>query len=274
MSLTVPRIPASACETALRAAQDRLASVHKPGRAARAPSLYHLVAPQAVYVLDARHLTKPAPLRSVRHVGWRFLVTAENRAVAAIDVDAGQAEQAAKYSHISAGPYVDATMRAIRLAQRLSEIKAESFEVRLLKMPSIYVYALWLHSPKQDILIPFAHPSVKVGGPGKAAKAPLRARDPRACFRLLIPLAKARKPFDDSPRANPALADSGPLTKRRKSTARKKAAASTSAADQGKSRPQAKPAAGKPRSAKKNAAATKPASEPKPTGKSRPRRQS
>ncbi|MEU5388688.1 hypothetical protein, partial [Kitasatospora cineracea] len=71
------------------------------------------------------------------------------------------------FSHLSAGPFLDSTVRALRQAWQLTHGTPVRYEPRLLPLPEHYASALWLHGgqPGEDLLIPLApsphrHPAV------------------------------------------------------------------------------------------------------------------
>ncbi|GAA2753067.1 MULTISPECIES: hypothetical protein [Kitasatospora] len=126
--------------------------------------------PLAVYVLDG-----PADrLTAARRTGWRFLVrhttakSADAPLADALGPDGpGEVMAAAEvvesveghvFSHFTAGPYLDSTVRALRQAWQLSQAAYARLQPRLLSLPGHYATALWLHgaAPGEDLLIPLA----------------------------------------------------------------------------------------------------------------------
>jgi len=123
--------------------------------------------PLAVYVLDGS-----APrLAASRRTGWRFLIKPslikdalahgpsrqeQGEAMAAAEVL--ETAEGHVFSHFTAGPYLDSTVRALRQARQLAHPAPARHQPRLLSLPSHYATALWLHSgnPGEDLLIPLA----------------------------------------------------------------------------------------------------------------------
>src|SRR5439155_13299048 len=58
-----------------------------------------------------------------------------------------------KFSHLNQGPFVEETIKGVKYAESLNEVLNNNFELRLLKIPALYIVALWLHA-EQDILFP------------------------------------------------------------------------------------------------------------------------
>ncbi|WP_441248667.1 hypothetical protein [Kitasatospora sp. McL0602] len=163
MTLQTPQPPPSALRAVL-AALDSEAALRSPAatalRGAGGPLLP--THPLAVHVLSGRG----AELFTAPRTGWRFLVQAgpsrsqpgPTVAVAAAEVvETGDGHA---FSHFTAGPYLDSTVRALRQAWQLAQASRSRHQPRLLSMPGHYATALWLHhpepSPATDLLIPLA----------------------------------------------------------------------------------------------------------------------
>lgn len=103
----------------------------------------------------------PAGASSTRLAGWRFLIRCGERAVAAADTMLTPDGWA--FSRFFEGPYIASTERALRQAETMSQ----SYQPRLLSMPSLYMLTLWLHGDctedaasghpaATDLLVPLA----------------------------------------------------------------------------------------------------------------------
>ncbi|PTM97111.1 hypothetical protein LXH13_06700 [Streptomyces spinosirectus] len=159
MPLHVPPAPAPALRTVLTALGSPTAV-----REARTPSLLHAQGPLTpelplpVHILDR---FTPAGASSTRLAGWRFLIRCGERAVAAADTMLTPDGWA--FSRFFEGPYIASTERALRQAETMSQ----SYQPRLLSMPSLYMLTLWLHGDctedaasghpaATDLLVPLA----------------------------------------------------------------------------------------------------------------------
>src|SRR5205814_7734225 len=56
------------------------------------------------------------------------------------------------------GPFTGATVEALHAAERMPKVAAADYDMRLLKIPAVYLAALWLHADNDDILIPMGNP--------------------------------------------------------------------------------------------------------------------
>ncbi|QKW23112.1 hypothetical protein HUT16_32075 [Kitasatospora sp. NA04385] len=216
MTLHLPQPPAGAMRAALRALAPETelppssAAVlrHSAGRARPLLAL-------PVHALGGPAPSGPASrLAGAECTGWRFLLrdTSPERAAPApcghggcAGADTGGAEHppltvgeftedgldgvvaAAEvvdgpdgpvFSHLSAGPFLDSTVRALRQAWQLTHGAPVRYEPRLLPLPEHYASALWLHGgrPGEDLLIPLAPAPLGVAAHQALPAAELLAR--------------------------------------------------------------------------------------------------
>jgi hypothetical protein len=112
-----------------------------------------------------------------RLTGWRFVIRAGGRPVAAADTVLTADGWA--FSRFFEGPYVTATERALRQAESLGT----GYQPRLLSVPGLYMLTLWLHGDTEsdpgdgapdpgDLLVPLAP-----APPGIAAHRPYRVAE-------------------------------------------------------------------------------------------------
>ncbi len=227
MPLIPARPPKKCHEEASSAVRQLLIPPHSSGTMTAATAEEHeLAAPHDVYTINADKVANGS-LKSARRIGWRYLVMQGERAVAAAEVQRPAGTGQPEFSHLNSGPFVEGSIDALSIAESLAEVAADDFEVRLLKLPSVYVMALWLHGPSKDILIPL--------GPsdGHGPLTPNKPYSPDDFFRALTPLAQTRMAFDDSPRDS-AGGVAPPRARAKKATKRK-------AAQPGPARPVKKP---------------------------------
>ncbi|WP_030243694.1 hypothetical protein [Streptomyces sp. NRRL S-350] len=155
MTLQTPQPPPSALR-ALLGALDSETALRQPAAAALRHPVGRLLPahPLAVHVLDG-----PRPdLSAARRTGWRFLIKDGSDVAAAAEVV--QSVEGHTFSHFTAGPYLDSTVRALREARQLAQGSRVRRQPRLLTFPGQYATALWLHNPDtgpdSDLLIPLA----------------------------------------------------------------------------------------------------------------------
>ncbi|MEV4438627.1 hypothetical protein AB0K09_06320 [Streptomyces sp. NPDC049577] len=176
MPLHVPPAPAPA----LRSVRTALGSPTAV-REARTPSLKSAQTPLSpelplpVHVLE--HVPPDGGAPRTRLTGWRFLIKAGDRAVAA--GEAMLTPDGWAFSHFFEGPYLASTELALRQAESLTT----PYQPRLLSVPGLYMLTLWLHGDitadaasgllaPGDLLVPLAP-----APPGIAAHRPHRVAD-------------------------------------------------------------------------------------------------
>lgn len=109
-----------------------------------------LVAPHRMYTLRLDALLERG-LAGASFTGWRFLVLDRERVVASTELAGDSGESPL----MNGGPYVASTAAAIDELERLPEVAAGDFELRLLKVPGLHVVAAWL-AGDQRLAVPLA----------------------------------------------------------------------------------------------------------------------
>jgi hypothetical protein len=114
--------------------------------------------PHRVAVLELDRIHDGSSLRSAaQKKGWRFLVHNGKDVVATINTFLGRNGKH-QFGHITDGPFVAGTERAIRRAETLEPVQNGRFELLLLQAPAIHVVALWLRNLANgaDLLVPIS----------------------------------------------------------------------------------------------------------------------
>jgi hypothetical protein len=149
--IVAPELPSAAME-AIRGGVD--ASGRFPQRRGGALSL---TVPHQVFTAGLEELAGGQDLaQAVRLTGWRALLEEDRQVVAAAEVPASNCEPAG--ASINRGAVVQSTVEALETAERHDPVVSEAFEPRLLRIPALYVTALWLHraGAGDDLVIPLA----------------------------------------------------------------------------------------------------------------------
>ncbi|HXH39920.1 MAG TPA: hypothetical protein VNN08_14920 [Thermoanaerobaculia bacterium] len=163
MPIHLPAAPDDASQAARAQLSSILSAPHAEGEgqlqamslAATAGTLT-LSQPHRVYLATAADVVAGAILSSAKEDSWRYLViNNSDEAVAAVEVIA-RGGGPMELAHINEGPFVAGTVDAIANAEEQVRNAPRDFEVRLLRIPSLYLIALWLHASDTDGLIPIA----------------------------------------------------------------------------------------------------------------------
>ena len=126
--------------------------------------------PHPVYVATLDDLAAGKLLAAAKQTGWRYLLAHNDEVVAEAELAAGRrAAKGAKrakgakhedlaFAGLTHGPFTGATVDGLHAAERLPQVEKADYELRLLKVPAVYLVALWLHGADEDILIPLGQP--------------------------------------------------------------------------------------------------------------------
>jgi hypothetical protein len=95
-------------------------------------------------------------LDGARLTAWRFLLFEGSDAVAAAELSVDEKGGDIRFSSINSGPFVAATSQAFETRLKDPELEKQEWDVRMLRVPALYMFALWLHtaSGRADRLIP------------------------------------------------------------------------------------------------------------------------
>ncbi len=98
--------------------------------------------------------------------------------------------------HVNEGPFVKATAAAQKAAAKLPQVREGSVEARVIRIPALYVMALWLKDldGDDDVVIPMAP-----APPFLEANRPYTERE---FLKALAGPAKARRQFSNEPNAD------------------------------------------------------------------------
>ena len=129
-----------------------------------------LSTPHQVFTIGLDDIADGGGLDSAQPVGWRYLVEDGGQLIASAETTQAP-DGTHEVSQFTEGPFVAETDKAVKAVRRLPQLAAAGFELRLLRIPALYVMALWLHSPATDLLVPLApSPLRKEGKPMPAAE--------------------------------------------------------------------------------------------------------
>lgn len=124
----------------------------------RAEDLTHSE-PHPVFIATLDDLASGKLLGAAKKTSWRYLLVHGESAVAEAELSAGRVKgKELAFLGLTHGPFSGATIDALRAAEELPQVAGADYELRLLKVPAVYLVALWLHRGGEDILIPMGDP--------------------------------------------------------------------------------------------------------------------
>jgi hypothetical protein len=193
MSIITANPPTDGAET-VRAGVNSLITVSGDARRELTPSVGSFAsvstsAPHPVYHAGLDAVLEGSLVTSAQFSCWRYLLLDDDRILAAAEIQPGSEEVETTFLGVSTGKSVRSTVRAIARAERIEEVRENDYELRLLRIPSLYVVALWLHSEDDlFVLIP----------PTPRRLVPYSVHSAEQLINALHGLASERRQFDDN----------------------------------------------------------------------------
>lgn len=171
MPLHMPDPPTGVADTVRSTVRQFAGSSNHSLKALRGATADHVdvTTPHEVFTMGVDDITSGAGLEKARSVGWRHLVVADGKTIAASETTLADDGKTHVPSHVNEGPFVGAMADAVAAVQALPQVGAADFDLRLLRIPALYFMGVWLHSPATDLLVPLA-PS-PIGQEGQALPA-------------------------------------------------------------------------------------------------------
>ena len=120
--------------------------------------------PHPVYYVSLDALADGKLLAAATQASWRYLLVQDDAAVAEAELSVGRrgakgaGAKPLAFLGLTHGPFTAATIESLGAAERLPQVAAADYELRLLKVPAVYLAALWLHGANDDILVPMGDP--------------------------------------------------------------------------------------------------------------------
>jgi hypothetical protein len=131
------------------------------------PSLSH-----QVYSLGLDELRRGGGLQNARLVSWRYFVPSASTAVTSAEVNV-DASGGHSFAELNSGPFSKNTRLAVETLMNDPRVAAQTYDLRLLRIPALYVTAIWLksQSPEQDYVVPVA-PTISILKAGDLYRVP------------------------------------------------------------------------------------------------------
>jgi hypothetical protein len=93
----------------------------------------------------------PGLLASARLTSWQYVVFEGETVVALAEVTH---VKPLRYASGQSPVVAEAVLKAIRKAEELDAVEKADYELRILRVPELYLLAVWLHGRSEDLLIP------------------------------------------------------------------------------------------------------------------------
>lgn len=148
--------------------------------------------PHKIFTIGLTDLVDKSWVGKTRMVGWRYLIQRPDGVALSAEVEASSSGEH-RLSQLNEGPFVEQTAELASDARSSQRVENGSYELAVLRIPAIYVMALWLKSQGggDDIIIPMA-PTLDELEPG-------REYGIDEITPILVAAARERLEFDDAP---------------------------------------------------------------------------
>lgn len=145
--------------------------------------------PHRCYFVSLEDLIAGRLLEAAEPVSWRYLLIQRNSALAEAELTE-VSKRKLEFNGLHQSPFSNATLIVLRIAEKLPEVQKRDYELRYLKIPSVYLAAVWLHRKDDNLLMPLIQP------PGGLQEN--RPYSEKEVLKALRPVAKKAKEFGDS----------------------------------------------------------------------------
>ncbi|HEV7570921.1 MAG TPA: hypothetical protein VGQ21_05430 [Thermoanaerobaculia bacterium] len=112
--------------------------------------------PQPIYTAGLTDVLSGDLLGNVRLTSWQFLVLRARQPFGSgeVDVERGAAgNETLIYGGFHLGPYARSVVRTLHIAEVLPPVIERDYEVRILRIPAVFLYCVWLHGEGHDDLL-------------------------------------------------------------------------------------------------------------------------
>ena len=149
-----------------------------------------LAEPHQIYVVDLDAIAAGKLLSAATLVGWRYLIVQGNDAVSEAEHSEPEAEGAAEFLGLYKSRFANETLNAIHAVEGSPKLAKQDYELRYLKVPALYLAAIWLAREGKDLIVP-----LDPAPDGLKANVPISEE---AVLKALRPLAGKTVKFEKS----------------------------------------------------------------------------
>ena len=112
--------------------------------------------PHPIQTLNLSDIVNSSDLARARHIGWRFVVSTSDGRQISTGVQSDPSNTDHSFGQLNQGPFVAATEQVLNSLQNDPLIQQGNYTFSVLRIPALYVMALWLHDQdgKEDRIVP------------------------------------------------------------------------------------------------------------------------
>lgn len=123
-----------------------------------APANLSLAAPHPTYNLGLEAIGSAKPLDKAILTAWSYVVLNGEQSIATAEALPASGKRQPVFASTSEGPTATSIGTAIAVAEALPELQEKTYELAVLRVPALYVTALWLRGSERgtpdDLFIP------------------------------------------------------------------------------------------------------------------------
>jgi len=161
---------------------------------ANASDSIEIAPPHRLYTTPLEDFVAGELLGMDRITSWQFIVLRDREpfGLAEVYVESGPlGEEVFEYGGFGLGSFSRSVIDAITVAETLPQVIARDYELRMLRVPAVYLYCVWLHGEAGDeILLPC--------DPAPPPLVPIQVTQPAAITTALHDFALYRLSVEDS----------------------------------------------------------------------------
>lgn len=113
--------------------------------AAAEPEQIRIASGHPVYNVGLTDLVDGRPLARLSRTSWRFLVHDGTATTTAAETVGGGTDGDARFASVNDGPFVEGTADAFAAVEKDAAYAGGDWEIRLLRVPALFVLAVWTH---------------------------------------------------------------------------------------------------------------------------------
>lgn len=112
--------------------------------------------PHKVFTLGLDDIKAGKGLEATTLIGWRYILQDDDETVLSAEVGHDVEKNEHEFLGVNKGPFVEQTLAKLNEAHLNKKIADGEFDLSVLRIPALYVMALWLQNTKgkRDFLIP------------------------------------------------------------------------------------------------------------------------
>ena len=115
--------------------------------------------PQPLYTATTDDVLEHTITNAELPDAWQLLVLRADEPLATLEMRIerdSDGEESYHYAGVFIGPYTRSIYMALNRAEIIASETSLSYELRVLRIPTVYLYAVWLHAENSNLIIPCA----------------------------------------------------------------------------------------------------------------------